>query len=170
MKLSVCIDAVFGEMDIGQAICAVKNYGIHAVEFWACENKDINKIKKVADENGIEISTFCTDFLSLVDPVKRRDYLDALKRNIERAKIFGCKKIISQVGEEMAGSRKTQHDNIVQGLKECVPMLEQNGITLMIEPLNVRVDHTGYYLWSSEEAVEIIKEVGSNQVKMIYDI
>ena len=40
----------------------------------------------------------------------------------------------------------------------------------MIEPLNVLVNHKGYYLPRAEEAFEIIREVNSPFVKVIYDI
>ena len=40
----------------------------------------------------------------------------------------------------------------------------------MIEPLNIYVNHPGYYLWSSREAFEIIHEVDHPLVKVVYDI
>jgi len=44
------------------------------------------------------------------------------------------------------------------------------GVTLVIEPLNERVDHPGYYLVRSDEAFEVIDEVGSPNVKVVFDI
>lgn len=41
---------------------------------------------------------------------------------------------------------------------------------LLVEPLNTRIDHVGYYLDSSEEAFTIIDEVGSAYVKVLFDI
>ncbi len=40
----------------------------------------------------------------------------------------------------------------------------------MIEPLNTYVNHSGYYLWSSAKAFEIVKEVSHPCVKVVYDI
>ena len=40
----------------------------------------------------------------------------------------------------------------------------------MIEPLNILVDHKGYFLWSSREAFDIIREVNHPLVKVVYDI
>ena len=51
-----------------------------------------------------------------------------------------------------------------------MPYLEKAGITLVVEPLNIRIDHKGYYLYSSDEAAEVIKEVDSSNVKMLFDI
>jgi len=41
---------------------------------------------------------------------------------------------------------------------------------LVIEPLNVLVDHPGYYLTTSAEGFEILDEVDSPNVKLLYDI
>ena len=56
------------------------------------------------------------------------------------------------------------------GLKAAAPILEEYDVTIMIEPLNTYVNHPGYYLWSSVEAFEIIREVDHPNVKVIYDI
>jgi hydroxypyruvate isomerase len=39
-----------------------------------------------------------------------------------------------------------------------------------VEPLNIRVDHAGYFLSRSDEAFAIIDQVGSPQVKVLFDI
>lgn len=170
MKISVCIDALFSGMDIEDAVCVVKDMGIPAVEFWTWEDKDWDKLKRVKEETGIEIAAFCTGFISLVDETKREEYIEFLKRTITAAKEVGCKMLISQTGAEMETSRDVQHASLVDGLKACIPYLEDAGITLVIEPLNTRVDHKGYYLSSSDEGVQIIKEVGSKNIKLLYDI
>mgnify|MGYP000668235660 CR=1 FL=1 len=66
--------------------------------------------------------------------------------------------------------RELQRKSLVEGLKACAPLLEKKGVTLVVEPLNLRVDHRGYFLSGSDEAAEIIKEVGSPNVKMLFDI
>ncbi|MGM0874763.1 MAG: TIM barrel protein [Bacillota bacterium] len=66
--------------------------------------------------------------------------------------------------------REEQHRSIVEGLKACVPFLNESGIMLVIEPLNTLVDHKGYYLDSSKEGFQIVNEVDSPFVKVLYDI
>jgi hydroxypyruvate isomerase len=39
-----------------------------------------------------------------------------------------------------------------------------------VEPLNIAVNHKGYYLYSSAEGFDIIRAVGSPNVKLLYDI
>jgi hydroxypyruvate isomerase len=39
-----------------------------------------------------------------------------------------------------------------------------------VEPLNVAVDHPGFYLSSSQQALEIVDEVAAPNVKMLFDL
>ena len=170
MKLSICIDSVMMGIDPALAIYKAHELGFTAVEFWEWEEKDIDAIVKAKEETGIEISTFCTACPNLVDENQREVYIEGLKRTIPVAKRLGCNRLISETGNEMNIERSIQHQSIIDGLKACVPILEKNDITLMIEPLNIRVDHAGYYLSSSDEAAKIVSDVGSNNIKMLFDI
>jgi hydroxypyruvate isomerase len=40
----------------------------------------------------------------------------------------------------------------------------------MLEPLNDRVDHLGYYLTSTREGLDIVDEVDRAEVKLVYDL
>lgn len=170
MKLSVCVDAVYMGKDIVESIKEVQKEGIDTIEFWTWWDKNVEELEKCQKETGINVAAFCTRFISLVDESKREEYIASLKETIEVAKRLNCKTIISQTGAELPIDRAKQHKSLVDGLKECVPYLEESGITLVVEPLNLRVDHAGYYLSSSDEAADIMKEVGSPNVKMLFDI
>ena len=171
LKPSVCIDAVFEGLDKKQAIAAVATAGIGAFEFWGWWDKDLDAIKCARDEHGLAISACCTHFITLVDPEKRAEYLEGLKASIAAAQDLGVNTIISQVGDFRPGvARAEQHQCLVDGLRAAAPMLEDAGVTLVIEPLNELIDHLGYYLVRSDEAFEIIDEVGSPAVKVVFDI
>lgn len=43
-------------------------------------------------------------------------------------------------------------------------------MTLLVEPLNIVKDHVGYYLWDSNEAFSIIREVDAPCMKVLYDV
>ena len=90
---------------------------------------------------------------------------------LKQQKALGTNVLISQVGDFLEGvPRVAQHESLVEGLREVAPLLEQSGITLVIEPLNERVNHPGYYLVRSDEAFQIIDEVNSNNIKVVFDI
>jgi hydroxypyruvate isomerase len=171
MKFSVCIGAVFNGKDVEKSMQTIKELGIDTIEFWSWWDQDLETMLRVKEELGMNISAFCTRFISLTDESQRSLYIEALKETLQVAKRMGTKMIISQVGNELPGvPRRSQHESIVNGLKECAPILESEGITLVYEPLNTLVNHKGYYLYSSDEAFQICEEVGSPNVKVLYDV
>ncbi len=171
LRPSVCVDAVLAEMEITQAVALVRQLGFPAFEFWSWWEKDLDALIAARDAANIKISSCCTRFISLVDPGCRTDYLNGLTESIAAARRLGTRRLISQVGDTLEGvGRDQQHASIVEGLKRAADLLQDTGITLVIEPLNERVDHPGYFLVHSEEAFEIIDQVGSPQIKVVFDI
>ena len=171
MRFSVCIDAVFEGVPEVEAIAAVKHAGINAFEFWKWWDKDLEAISDARDEHGLELAAFCTKFISLVDPAARSEYLDGLAATIETASRLGVGTIITQVGDARPGvPREAQQQCLVEGLKAAAPLVEGTGIQLVFEPLNLLVDHVGYFLSRSDEAFEIARAVDSRAVKVLFDI
>lgn len=171
MKYSICVDAVFKGEDFSESLEIVKRLGFQGFEFWSWWDKDVQAIAEKKAALDLEVTACCTKFVSLVDPACRREYLDGLSESLEIAKTLGCRRLISQVGNERPGvSRQEQQASLVQGLRSCVPLLEKAGVTLVFEPLNTLVDHPGYYLTQAAEAFDIVDAVASEQVKVIYDI
>ena len=170
MKLSVCTDAVFANLPLEEACSKVLELGYEAIEFWLPTGKNLDRLREIMSRTGLKVAAICTDFISLTDPAQRNDYHAALERTVATAKMLGCGTIISQVGSELDTERFLQHQSIVDGLKNCAGLLEDNGIRLAVEPLNLRVDHKGYYLSGSDECADIIEEVGSDNVRMLFDI
>lgn len=173
MILSVCIDLVFrgSGYDTDAMLSTVRDTGYRAFEFWSWTNRDIDALERSARRHRLEVGSFCTKMITLLDPAYREAYVDGLRESIEIAKRLNCRHLITQTGSERRDvPRELQSASLVEGLKACAPMLEHEGITLLVEPLNLKVNHPGYFLSASAEAFELIGRVGSSNVKVLYDI
>ena len=171
MYYSVCLPAVLRDRHPEEALAAVAAAGFSHYEIWGWWNQDPDAYESAQKKWGFCVEAMCTRMISLTDPACRPAYLEGLRETVEVCRRLGCKTIISQVGAELPGvERKLQHESIVEGLKACLPILEEANMTLVIEPLNTRIDHKGYYLWSSKEAFEIVDQVGDGHVKVLYDL
>ena len=171
MFYSVCVSAVFRGLSVEDAIGRVKEAGLDVCEFWSWWDKDVPAIRRALDEHGVRLSAICMQFIPLNDPAMRQAFLDGLRESLDAAKRLGCGTLIAQVGQEQPQlSREEQTQSIIDGLKECVPLLEAAGVTLTIEPLNTLVDHKGYFLARSDEAFAIGRAVNSPWVKVLFDI
>ncbi|MBP7561780.1 MAG: TIM barrel protein [Armatimonadetes bacterium] len=172
ITLSACIEMMFREEpDFLKRIDMAADCGFRAVEFWGTGNKDIDGIKARAEARGVAVSIFGGPGGTLGDPATHADLVRAMRETIPLADKLGTKRLIVTVGNEIEGmSRATQHANIVAGLKKLAPVVEDAGLTLCLEPLNILVDHMGYYLATSAEAFEMVDEVGSPALKLLFDI
>ncbi len=170
MKLCVPIPCFFKGVDFCEAIEKVAEIGYGAVETYNWSSLDLKAVRRTLDSTGVSLLSMCTSEFRMTSPEHRQLWLDGLKRSCEAANVDGAKKLITQVGADTGAPRAEQHKAIVDTLNEATLILEEYGVTIMPEPLNTYVNHPGYYLWSSAEGFEIIREVSHPNVKLIYDI
>ncbi len=170
MRIDVAVPCFFGDTDFCEALYNIKELGFNAAETYNWKNLDLDKVAFASKDSGVEIISVCTTDFRLTDDAFRDEWLKGLKESVVAAKKIGAKKLITQVGNDTGEQRARQHENIVKTLKAAKPILEDSGVTVMLEPLNTLYDHKGYYLWSSIEGFDIVREVESPFVKIVYDI
>lgn len=170
MRICVPIPCFFKDMEFTRGIEKVAELGFDAAETYQWQGLDLDRVRDVCRDTGVELLSMCTTAFCMTEPSLRGEWLEGLRKSCEAAKKAGVKKLITQVGQDTGAEREVQHESIVQGLRDARPILEGSGVTIMIEPLNTYVNHPGYYLWSSREAFEIVREVGHPLVKVVYDI
>ncbi|MFB9993134.1 hydroxypyruvate isomerase family protein [Deinococcus oregonensis] len=173
MKLSICIEMIFAEEpDFARRIQCSVDAGLPQVEMWGWRNKDLDAIERVLAETGGQMVSFVSEPGGrLVDPATHNDFLRGLRESLPVAQRLGTRNLIVLSGDAQNGvSREQQHEAICQALKAAAPLAEDAGVTLNLEPLNSRIDHVGYYLDSTEEGLDIIREVNSPHVRLLYDL
>lgn len=170
MRFCIPVPCFFGGLDFSEAIRKIAALGFDAAETYRWKELDFDKVKKALDETGVELLSMCTTEFNMTNPEKRGLWLDGLKESCIAANKLGVKHLITQVGQDTGARRDFQHESIVNCLKAAKPILDEYGVTVMIEPLNTYVNHPGYYLTSSKEAFDIIREVNHPFVKVVYDI
>ena len=67
-------------------------------------------------------------------------------------------------------SLERQTENVIEGLKKAAELIDGLDLIFVLEPLNVLIDHAGYHVVTSEHAARIIDAVGSDHVKILFDI
>jgi hydroxypyruvate isomerase len=67
-------------------------------------------------------------------------------------------------------SREKQHEICVETMIRLGELAKGHDVTIVMEPLNILVNHMGYYLVTSAEGFQMMREVGSPKVKLLFDI
>lgn len=160
-----------------------KKFGFKAVEMLGWKGVDLDRARATIDETGVKQS--CLLFASndpeidkilymargIVHADTHDSFLRAIEETLEAAIKLDCPNICVTTGNERFDvSRYVQHTNIVTALRRAADLVKGSGVKLVLEPLNILVDHKGYYLVNTSEAADIIDEVDSPDVKILYDI
>ncbi len=96
--------------------------------------------------------------------------LAKLKTSIDAASEFGFPNVICFPGSRNGISNEDGIKNTVDGIKKIIALAEQKNVTLCLEYLNSKVDHKDYMFDNMKFGVEACKQVGSDRIKILYDI
>jgi hydroxypyruvate isomerase len=144
--------------------------GYPAIEFWAWKSKDLDAIAALSEELGIEVAQF-TAASSFNNPKRLDRFLAAVKEACDVAKRLKARKATVVAGNNVKGMTEPEmHDQCIVALKKAAPIVEDHHLMLIVEPLNIRVDHKGQCLYRSGDAVRICREVNSPMVKINWDL
>lgn len=170
MRFCIPVPCFFRDIDFCDALKRIRELGFDAAETYNWKDLDQDAVRATCEETGVELMSMCTTNFDLTNPAARDAWLVGLRESCAAAKHMGVKRLITQVGPDTGARRDFQHESIVKGLSAARPILEDSGVTIMIEPLNTCFNHPGYYLWSAVEGFEIVREVDHPLVKVVYDI
>ncbi|BDC52728.1 hydroxypyruvate isomerase [Bryobacterales bacterium F-183] len=89
---------------------------------------------------------------------------------IPKAAAAGLKNVICFSGNRDGMPDEKGMENCAIGLKRLMPIAEKHKITLVMELLNSKVNHPDYMCDHTEWGVAMCKKVGSENIKLLYDI
>ena len=106
----------------------------------------------------------------LNDPANHDICLEAINQGIEANAKAGFRNVICFSGNRLGMDDKTGLTNCVAALKRIAPVAEKAGVVINMELLNSRVNHPDYMCDKSEWGIELVKQVGSDSFRLLYDI
>lgn len=172
--------SLFGYIaDEVERLDAVAAEGFRAFEYnglksWPAEKAE--RLRKKMDDLSIEMGVFTAnpagwDKTGMVDPQQRPGFLAEVEEAMTFVDITGNKYITVITGAEMQKvPRGVQRANVVESLRRAADIAAKHNVTLVMEPLNILVNHAGYFLSRSDEAYEIIRAVDNPHARMLFDI
>ena len=146
--------------------------GFNQVEFWTASDKNVEQLEVALRVAGVSVTAFVSEPTGrLVDPVTHDEFLDGVDRSARLAARLNARNLIVLSGDARPGiERRRQLDALSAALRRAAPVAAKAGVGLLLEPLNTRLDHKGYFLDSTSEALEVIRQVDCSEVKLLYDI
>ena len=181
VRLSVCIEMYWPEVPYAERVAQVAavnaatsagTAGIGAVEFWNYSDKDLPAIRAAAEAGGLQVAAFvCEPGFALTGPATLDVHVAGVRRAAEVGRRLGTGTLIVTAGNEVAGeSYEITRRRVLRKLRGMAAAAQEEGVILCLEPLNVHDDHPGYWLTTMAQAADLVEEVGSGSLKILYDI
>jgi hydroxypyruvate isomerase len=181
MKASVCIEMIFTEYPFIERIEKAAQVGFDAVEFWNWDNKDLPAIKDAVSRAGLAIASFQSNLGgTLIHPDQRENFVTGIRKSLGKARKMGAPALFlltDELGDDRSVrfqfpelSEEDKYQSVLDGLKALAPLAEEAGVTLVLEPLNIHVDHPGYFLNRASVGFDLVRAVDSPNIKLLYDI
>lgn len=179
MKLSSCIDIMFTDIDFYDRFAKAKEGGVTAVEFWSWPNKDIQRVKEELEKNELDFAAFTMSSRNeafskelghgILNAGRKREFLAAIEENIPVYRELNAAAMIVLIGQDNGTGYEKQVENVKECLAAAAPLVEKENVNLVVEPLNT-TERPNYVLPRSKEVFEILKEVNSPNIKLLFDM
>ncbi len=177
-KFAANLTMLFGELPFADRFAAAKNAGFSGVEYlfpyefekaMLAEQLQRHGLTQVlhnlpagnwaGGERGIAIL-----------PDRVIEFRDGVQRAIDYAHALDCRQLNCLVGIAPEGANRDELRKVlVKNLRHAADTLAKERIKLLIEPINTR-DIPGFFLTGTEQAVQLIADVGSDNLFIQYDI
>ncbi len=180
-ELAPNIELLFTEAgDYQDRVRAAAAAGFTAVEMWGptgvdapAQPKDIPALKAALEETGTQLTAQLSEPRTqfMIPPWDHSEFFRRLDEGVEIAHALGTPRIVVGSGTGFGGwKRQVQLDKLIEIYQKAIAQIEGSGITLVLEPVNVRVDHPGSLLDRTAEGVYVARGVDSPFFGVLYDI
>jgi hydroxypyruvate isomerase len=172
-KFSANLGFLWADLPLPDAIRAARNAGFDAVEcHWPYET-DPKLVNAALAETGLQMLGLNT---TRGDPLNGENRLSALPDRTSEARaaidqaiayaaLITCTNIHVMAG---VATGPKAHETFIENLSYACVQAAQHNITILIEPLN-SYDAPGYFLQTTDQAVQIITQVNAPNLKMMFD-
>ena len=177
-RFAANLSFLFTEGPFLERFAAASAAGFAAVEFHFPYEHDRAALAEVVLTSGLEVVLFnlpAGDWAAgergiACHPRRIAEFQDGVGQAIEYARALGCGRLNCLAGIAPGG---TAHDKasetLIENLRFAAAVTARAGIELVLEPLNTR-DTPGFLVTTSRTGLELIKAVGSANLRLLYDI
>jgi hydroxypyruvate isomerase len=173
IRFSANLGFLWADRPLPDAIRAAKAAGFHAVECHWPYDIPASEVRQALAETGLEMLGLNTrrgdvesgdNGLSAI-PGREDEARAAIDEAIHYAVEIGARNIHVMAGfdQSIAGGHI-----FIDNLEYACEQGSRNDLTMLIEPLNEH-DAPGYFLRTTQQAAEIIDDVGASNLKLMFD-
>ena len=178
VKLAANLSMMFSEVGFTDRFSAASKAGFKGVEYlFPYEYDKEELIYRLGDNELVQVlhnlpagNWDAGDRGIACDPRRVEEFREGVELATEYASALNCPQVNCLAGiKPQALSKEEAHQVLVSYLKFAAPILGNVGVKLIIESINT-IDIPGFFLNGTKQALGVLKEVGSNNLSLQYDI
>ena len=177
-KFAANLTMLFTERPFLDRFEAAARAGFKAVEFLFPYGYDAHELRHLLDANGLQLVLHnlppgdwdAGERGIACHPERIEEFRAGVARGIEYAQALGVKQLNCLAGKAPAGvPDAVLRQTLVDNLRHAASEFRLAGLRLLVEPIN-SFDIPGFYLNRTQQAIEILDEVGTDNAFVQYDI
>jgi len=177
-RFSANLSFLYSEHRFMARFAAARHDGFAAVEFHFPYAHDRAELVQALRREGLELVLFNLppgDWAAgergiACHPRRVQEFQDGIALAIDYARALGCPRLNCLAGLRQPGvSEARMRETLIENLRFAAFTLKHAGIELVIEPINSR-DMPGFLVNTTRQALDIIDAVGSDNLRLQYDI
>ena len=180
MKIGLCLEMSLTEFPFPERLRIAARTGLRHVEMWWVDRSfqgSPEELARLSEDVGVRISDTLINAPDgsigghLTDPTRDpKVFLERVEKTVVFNRRAGIPATIVLAGNRVPGLSEGQmRTAVIESLKPAVEIAERENITLLLEALNDRYDHLGYWLTSSDAGAEICRAIGSSRLRLLFD-
>ncbi|NTF45421.1 hydroxypyruvate isomerase family protein [Rhizobium rhizogenes] len=173
LRFSANLGFLWQELSLPDAIRAAKAASFDAVECHYPYDTPVEAVRQALAETGLSMLGLNTsrgnvqagDNGLAALPGREAEARRAIDQAIDYAAAIGAQNVHVMAGKSRGEEARA---TFIANLRHACGRASEVGITVLIEPLNSR-DAPGYFLQTTDQALDIISAVGSGNIKLMFD-
>lgn len=175
-RISANLGLLWSELPLADRVNAAKAAGFDAVEFHFPYDVAAESLRDSLNAAGLPVVSVNTargdvaagDFGLSALPGREDEARAAIDQAIAYGRTIGAAAIHVMAGKVAERDRAAARRVFLDTLDHAAALAERSGLVIVIEPINQR-DAPGYFLRTTDQAAELIGELGRTNVKLLLD-
>jgi hydroxypyruvate isomerase len=177
MRFSANVSILFKEVPFLDRFGRAREAGFSAVEFWWPSEEGLDDVEKAIKDAGLTVALFNFDAGDMAagdrglagDPERQQQFRENVPVALDLARSLGCKRMNALVGHEVPGMDRDEQLALArENLRFAAAEAGAAGVTVTVEAVNI-FENGPYLLYTTEQVVEFVSDVGRENVKVQHD-
>lgn len=178
LRLSANISIMFPELPFRERFGAARRAGFEAVECWFPYDIPVSELRAILDGEGLRLIGINTEPGDISRgewgltglPGREAAFRDGVSRALDYATSLSVNAVHVMAATAPPGIQPTElWPRYCDAVAEAAARFAGTGVTMLIEPLNVR-DRPGYLLSRSDQAAALIRDIGVDHLRLMFDV